>query len=113
MASQSKNKTVMKEKEVEVLTIGASINNYDIVEELGEENIKNTITKEYDEFKWLKNNAYKYGFIQRFPKGYEEITGFRAEQWHYRYVGKKIAKYCYNNDMSLEEYYARKIDKLI
>lgn len=63
------------------------------------------------EYEWMQDNAYKYGFIQRFPKGYEDITGFRAEPWHYRYVGKKIAKYMYENKMTYEEYYAMFLDK--
>ena len=63
------------------------------------------------EYKWMQDNAYKYGFIQRFPKGYEEITGFRAEQWHYRYVGKKIAKYIHDNKITYDEYYIRFLDK--
>ena len=45
-------------------------------------------------------------------KRYEDLTGFRNEAWHYRYVGKKIAKYIYeHNNMSLEEYYVRFLDK--
>lgn len=39
------------------------------------------------EFDWMKNNSYKYGFILRYPKGKEYITGFKYEPWHYRYVG--------------------------
>ncbi len=62
-------------------------------------------------YKWMESNCHKFGFIHRFKTTYEDITGIKSEAWHYRYVGKKIAKYCYNNDMSLEEYYARKIDK--
>ena len=66
-------------------------------------------SKEYD---WMQNNAYKYGFIYRFDKRYEDITGFRSEAWHYRYVGKKIAKYIHeHNNMSLEEYFVRFLDK--
>ena len=56
------------------------------------------------EFKWLQNNAYKYGFILRYPKGKEYITGFKYEPWHYRYVGKKIAKIIHNQNITLEEY---------
>lgn len=60
-------------------------------------------TKEY---KWLQDNAYKYGFIMRFPKGKEYITGYQFESWHYRYVGEKIAIYIHENDITYEEYYA-------
>ena len=44
------------------------------------------------EFNWMQENAHKYGFILRYPKGKEEITGYTYESWHYRYVGKKIAE---------------------
>ncbi len=63
------------------------------------------------EYEWMLDNAYKYGFILRFTKANLSITGFRSEPWHYRYVGKKIAKYIYDNDISFEEYYAEFLDK--
>ena len=64
------------------------------------------------EFEWMKNNAYKYGFIYRYDKKYEDITGFRNEAWHYRYVGEDISKYVYeHNNMSLEEYFVIFLDK--
>lgn len=63
------------------------------------------------EFKWMKNNSYKYGFILRYPKGKEQITGYTYESWHYRYVGVDIATYIYKNDLTLEEYYVKFIDK--
>lgn len=68
------------------------------------------IFAESKEYEWIQENAHKYGFIQRFPKQYESITGFRAEPWHYRYVGKKIATYIYEHDISFEEYYAIFLD---
>lgn len=72
---------------------------------------KSNVFANSKEYEWVQDNAYKYGFIQRFPKGYEDITGFRAEPWHYRYVGKKIAKYIYENKITYEEYYAMFLDK--
>ena len=57
------------------------------------------------EYKWLKDNAYKYGFILRYPKGKEYITGYIFEAWHIRYVGIDIATYIYENDITYEEYY--------
>lgn len=60
-------------------------------------------TKEYE---WLKDNAYKYGFILRYPKDKEYITGYMFEPWHIRYVGYDIAKYIYENNITYEEYYA-------
>lgn len=59
-----------------------------------------------DEYTWIVDNCYKYGFIYRFKSEYETITGIRHEAWHYRYVGKKIAKEIYDKNLSLEEYYA-------
>ena len=55
-------------------------------------------------YEWLKDNAYRYGFILRYPKGKEDITGIEYEPWHYRYVGTEAAEYIYHNDMTLEEY---------
>ena len=65
---------------------------------------------ESEEYEWIQENAHKYGFIQRFPSKYQAITGFRAEPWHYRYVGKKIATYIYEHDISFEEYYVLFLD---
>ena len=56
------------------------------------------------EFPWMKKNAHKYGFILRYPKGKEYITGFKYEPWHYRYVGRNIATYIYENNLTFEEY---------
>lgn len=59
-----------------------------------------------EEYIWMQDNAYKYGFILRFPKGKEKETGYEFESWHYRYVGKNIAKIIKENNISLEEYIA-------
>lgn len=55
--------------------------------------------------KWLAQNCYKYGFILRYPKGKEAITGYIYEPWHFRFIGDE-AKNLYNNGnwISLEEY---------
>jgi D-alanyl-D-alanine carboxypeptidase len=65
-------------------------------------------TKEYQ---WLIKNSYKYGFILRYPKGKEFITGYKYEPWHYRYVGKDVAKVVYEKNITYEEYYATYILK--
>lgn len=57
-----------------------------------------------EEGKWLAENAHKYGFIIRFPKGKEKITGYDYEPWHIRYVGKAAAKEIYKQKLTLEEY---------
>ena len=53
---------------------------------------------------WLKENAHKYGFIERYPKDKSEITGILWEPWHYRYVGINHAKEINSRGFSLEEY---------
>lgn len=58
-------------------------------------------TKEY---KWLKANSYKYGFIERYPKGKEFITGYGYEPWHYRYLGVDLATKVYTENVTYEEY---------
>lgn len=57
-----------------------------------------------DEFEWMRDNAHLYGFIMRYPKGKEHITGFKYEPWHYRYVGVEVATYIHANNITLEEY---------
>jgi D-alanyl-D-alanine carboxypeptidase len=64
-----------------------------------------------DEFKWLQKNAYKYGFILRYPKDKTDITGYDYESWHYRYVGKEVAQKIHELDITFDEYYAYYIDK--
>lgn len=63
------------------------------------------------EYKWLSTNSYKYGFILRYPKNKEDITGYMYEPWHYRYVGLDVAKYIYENNITFDEYYAYFIEK--
>lgn len=57
-------------------------------------------------YPWIAQNAYKYGFITRFPAGKEETTGKTAMEWHFRYVGVPHAQYIYENGLCLEEYLA-------
>lgn len=54
---------------------------------------------------WLAENAHRFGFIIRYPKDKAEITGYAYEPWHIRYVGRGLANYLYENDLTLEEYY--------
>lgn len=58
------------------------------------------------EYEWMLENAYKYGFILRFSKKGQTLTGFRSEPWHYRYVGEEIATYIYEHGITFEEYCA-------
>jgi len=60
----------------------------------------------YPEGLWLKENAPKYGFVLRFPKAKEDITGINFEPWHFRYVGVENAVYMTEQNLTLEEYIA-------
>lgn len=70
----------------------------------------NTINDSFaytSEGKWINDNAYLYGFVIRYPKGKEGVTGYQYESWHLRYVGKELATILYNNGnwITIEEYY--------
>ena len=60
--------------------------------------------EETEEFKWLKKHCYEYGFILRYPDEKKKITGITFEPWHFRYVGKKVAKFITKNNLTLEEF---------
>lgn len=60
------------------------------------------------ETKYIHSILHNFGFILRYPKHKQEITGMQYEPWHIRYVGKELAKKLYEEDLTLEEYYLRK-----
>ncbi len=62
---------------------------------------------EEKENKFVLENAYKYGFIVRYPVGKEHITGYMAEPWHLRYVGVDIATVLHNEKITFDEYCAK------
>lgn len=69
------------------------------------------IFKNSKEYTWTTQNCYKYGFIHRYQESKVDITGIASEAWHFRYVGVDVATYIYENNLSLEEYYAMFLDK--
>ncbi|NKE07319.1 M15 family metallopeptidase [Mesobacillus selenatarsenatis] len=77
------------------MDISSKTNNFNLNEQFGK-------TKEGV---WLAHNAHKYGFILRYPKGKETLTGYMYEPWHFRYVGIKAATEIYENEWTLEEYF--------
>jgi zinc D-Ala-D-Ala carboxypeptidase len=77
------------------MDISSQSNNFQV-------NIEFADTKEG---KWLAENAYKFGFILRYPEDKVSITQYQYEPWHFRYVGKDAAKVIHENDWSLEEYF--------
>ncbi|MET3288467.1 UNVERIFIED_CONTAM: LAS superfamily LD-carboxypeptidase LdcB [Brevibacillus sp. OAP136] len=70
--------------------------------------VKNQLTEKLGttaEGKWLAQNAYKFGFIIRYPQDKEKVTGYSYEPWHIRYVGKDMAQVLQEKNLTLEEYY--------
>lgn len=63
------------------------------------------------EYQWMLENSYKYGFILRYPAEKQELTGYKYEAWHFRYVGEEAAKYIKENNITYEEYYVMFLDK--
>ncbi len=58
----------------------------------------------FDSFKWMYAHCHEFGFILRYPKDKQDITGITYEPWHYRYVGVEAATYIMENGLCLEEY---------
>lgn len=54
---------------------------------------------------WIAENAHRFGFILRYPKDKEHLTGYNYEPWHIRYVGTELAGYLYETGLTLDEYY--------
>ena len=67
-------------------------------------NADTTYSSSDDVYSWLAENAYKYGFIKRYPADKTSITGVINEPWHYRYVGKEAAQEIQSQGICLEEY---------
>ncbi|BFH68830.1 hypothetical protein J27TS7_23540 [Paenibacillus dendritiformis] len=57
------------------------------------------------EAKWLAAHSHRFGYVIRYPRGKEEITGYQYEPWHLRYVGRDLAARLTAGGMTLEEYY--------
>ncbi len=62
---------------------------------------------DFSAISWLRNNASKFGFIQRYPSGKQSITGVAGEAWHYRYVGTELAKLLTSSNLTLDEFVAQ------
>ena len=67
--------------------------------------------KDSKTYTWLIDNSYKYGFILRYPENKKSITGYNYESWHYRYLGKDLAKKVHDSGLTYDEYYAYYLDK--
>jgi len=60
-----------------------------------------------DTYRWLLEHCWDYGFILRYPEGKEDITGYRFEPWHYRYVGVETAQAVRDSGLTYDEYVAQ------
>ena len=60
--------------------------------------------------KWLAVNSHLYGFLLRYPKGKEHITGYSYEPWHFRYLGRRLAAKVYHSQLTYDEYYVRYLE---
>lgn len=67
-------------------------------------NADTTISASDEVYAWLAENAWKYGFIQRYPEEKKDITGIIHEPWHYRYVGEEASEEIWSRGICLEEY---------
>ncbi len=68
------------------------------------------LTEDFDQteaFAWLSCHAADYGFVLRYPRGKESVTGYDYEPWHYRYVGEENAQRMKREDLTLEEFLER------
>lgn len=75
--------------------------------------INNQLTGTFQDseaYTWLLENAYLYGYIERYPEDKEYLTGYSFESWHWRYVGKEAAKIIHDEDITYDEYYAYYIE---
>lgn len=76
--------------------------------DISSESMKNKLIPTFatcPEGKWVAENAHHFGYIIRYPKNRTDVTGYAYEPWHVRYVGKNLAEYLHNNDLTLDEYY--------
>ncbi len=90
-----------------VAAAGTSEHQLGLAIDLTSHSVNLDLTEDFEntpEGQWALDNAYKYGFILRYKAEKEDITGYKYEPWHYRYIGDKdISKLCHDKDITLEE----------
>ncbi len=90
-----------------VQKVGCSEHETGLCFDITEENTV-TLTQEVENSPvnvWLMEHCHEYGFILRYPKDKENITGIAYEPWHFRYVGREAAEFMHENGLTLEEFY--------
>ncbi len=95
------NEEAIQNAEKRIEPAGCSENNAGLSVDIGSASAGFSSTAEY---KWLTENAFKYGFILRYPENKTDITGMIFQPWHWRYVGVDPAVEMKNNNQCLEEY---------
>ena len=92
---------------IAISAAGASEHQTGLVMDVGQKSDKVNLTGGFGATKggkWVAEHCWEYGFIIRYQKGWEEITGYEYEPWHVRYVGKENARRIHEQEMPLEEY---------
>ena len=86
---------------------GQSEHQTGLVMDITSESVDFTLTGDFGDVPegiWVADNAHKHGFIVRYPRGKEPITGYIYEPWHLRYMGKELARDVYQSGLTYEEY---------
>lgn len=100
---------VGEEQAVQAVAVpGNSEHQTGLAMDISSDSVNNELSEQFEssiEGKWLAENAHRFGYILRYPKGKENITGYHFEPWHYRYVGEKSATVIYKKNWTLEEFF--------
>ena len=86
---------------------GASEHQLGLAMDVGQKSDKVNLSSSFGKTKggkWVAEHCWEYGFILRYQEGWEDVTGYKFEPWHVRYVGKENAKLIHEADMPLETY---------
>lgn len=103
-------KNVVEKADEYVARPGASEHQLGLAMDVGQLNSSSGLTGSFGKTKggiWLAQHCWEYGFILRYQEGWEDITGYSAEPWHVRYVGKEYAKRIYDSDEPFETWMTR------
>lgn len=86
---------------------GASEHQLGLAMDVGQRGKDTGLTSSFGKTKggqWMRDNCWRFGFILRYQEGWEEITGYKFEPWHIRYVGKEYAEKIYKQELPLETF---------
>ena len=104
-----KNRDGEKEADTYSARPGFSEHQLGLAVDVRSSNLTSNLTTE--DYKWMLDNSYKYGFIIRYPKGKQHITQFIEEPWHIRYLGVELATKVHDSGLTYDEYYDLYIEK--